>query len=263
MPAARASLASVAKRCGAGDLADELGRGQRPETGLGEQVRRDLGDEVGDLGLERVDRRRSARAGGAARRGRSARASSARRARGAGRSASLHFFENSAPPGSVSSGQRSCRCHCSVLLSATRVRTRRSRWSTSRRMSSSGPASAAVGNVSMPSRQRRARDRERVDRSDLPRSRLERRDAGHQPGRDANDALAARDQEPLQRAARHAGSPPAPTPARHRGRAPRSPAPRTREHRPRPSCRRAPDPSQRRPPRPCASACGCPPRARS
>ena len=41
-PAARASLASVAKRLGAGDLADELGRGQRPEAGLGEQLRRDL-----------------------------------------------------------------------------------------------------------------------------------------------------------------------------------------------------------------------------
>ena len=57
-PAARASLASVAKRCGAGDLADELGGGQRPEAGLGEQLRRDLGDELGDLGLERVDRLR-------------------------------------------------------------------------------------------------------------------------------------------------------------------------------------------------------------
>ena len=41
---------------GAGDLADELGRGQRPEAGLGEQLRRDLGDELGDLGLERLDR---------------------------------------------------------------------------------------------------------------------------------------------------------------------------------------------------------------
>ena len=41
---------------GAGDLADELGRGQGPEAGLGEQVRRDLGDQVGDLGFERLDR---------------------------------------------------------------------------------------------------------------------------------------------------------------------------------------------------------------
>src|SRR5215218_10387040 len=40
----------------AGDLADELGRGQRPEAGLAQQLRRDLGDEAGDLGLERLDR---------------------------------------------------------------------------------------------------------------------------------------------------------------------------------------------------------------
>ena len=57
-PAARASLASLAKRLRAGDLADQLGRGQRPEAGLGEQLRRDLGDQVGDLGLERLDRLR-------------------------------------------------------------------------------------------------------------------------------------------------------------------------------------------------------------
>jgi hypothetical protein len=33
----------------AGDLADEFGRGQRPEAGLAEQVRRDLGDKLCDL----------------------------------------------------------------------------------------------------------------------------------------------------------------------------------------------------------------------
>jgi hypothetical protein len=37
---------------GAGDLADELGRGQRTEPGLAEQPRRDLSD----LGLQRLDR---------------------------------------------------------------------------------------------------------------------------------------------------------------------------------------------------------------
>jgi len=35
----------------AGDLADELGGDQRPEPGLGQQLRRDLGDELGDLAL--------------------------------------------------------------------------------------------------------------------------------------------------------------------------------------------------------------------
>ena len=39
----------------AGDLADELGRGQRPEPRLGEEVRGDLGDQVGDLGFQRLD----------------------------------------------------------------------------------------------------------------------------------------------------------------------------------------------------------------
>jgi hypothetical protein len=48
-------LGLAAEALGAGDLADELGRRERPETGLGEQLRRDPGDEVGDLGLERVD----------------------------------------------------------------------------------------------------------------------------------------------------------------------------------------------------------------
>ena len=33
----------------AGDLADELGRRQGPEPGLGEQLRSDRGDELGDL----------------------------------------------------------------------------------------------------------------------------------------------------------------------------------------------------------------------
>jgi hypothetical protein len=46
--------ASELGRCGkplrAGDLADELGRGEGPEPGLGEQLRSDLGDRGGDLG---------------------------------------------------------------------------------------------------------------------------------------------------------------------------------------------------------------------
>jgi hypothetical protein len=54
--AARASLAGVAKRCPPGDLADELGRRQRPEARLVEELRRDLGDARGDLALKLVDR---------------------------------------------------------------------------------------------------------------------------------------------------------------------------------------------------------------
>jgi len=39
---------------GAGDLAEELRRGQRPEAGLLEQLRRDLSDQLRDLRLELV-----------------------------------------------------------------------------------------------------------------------------------------------------------------------------------------------------------------
>jgi hypothetical protein len=42
------------KAARAGDLAEQLGRGQGPEAGLAEQLRRGLVDEVGDLGLELV-----------------------------------------------------------------------------------------------------------------------------------------------------------------------------------------------------------------
>ena len=44
-------LGLAAEALGAGDLADELGGGQRPEAGLGEQLRRELRDELGDLAL--------------------------------------------------------------------------------------------------------------------------------------------------------------------------------------------------------------------
>jgi hypothetical protein len=39
-----------------GDLADELGRGQDAAAALGEELRRDVGDEDGELTLERIDR---------------------------------------------------------------------------------------------------------------------------------------------------------------------------------------------------------------
>ena len=136
-----------------------------------------------------------------------------------------------------SSGQRSCRCHCSVLLSATRV---------------ADQALAVVDQqpeVELGARQLRGRQASRGPRrsaaratatasmrSDLPRSRPSAASPAISRVGTRNDALAARDQEPLQASPRRAGSPPAPTPARRRGRAPRPPAPRTRGRRPRPSC---------------------------
>ena len=55
-PAARASLASLANRPAPAISPTSLAAVKRPEAGLGEQLRRDLGDELGDLGLERLDR---------------------------------------------------------------------------------------------------------------------------------------------------------------------------------------------------------------
>jgi hypothetical protein len=52
----RGELGRCREALGAGDLADELGGDQRPESGLGEQLRRDLPHEFGDLALELVDR---------------------------------------------------------------------------------------------------------------------------------------------------------------------------------------------------------------
>src|SRR6266545_3568234 len=86
-PAAR-ELRWCGETLGAGDLTDELGGDQRPEPRLGEQLWRDLFDELGDVALELVDRGGSVRAGGAACRARSGHASSDRRARAGPRSAS-------------------------------------------------------------------------------------------------------------------------------------------------------------------------------
>src|SRR4051812_37210684 len=49
-------LGVAGEAAGAGDLADELGGGQRSQAGLAKQLRRDAGDQLGDLGLERLDR---------------------------------------------------------------------------------------------------------------------------------------------------------------------------------------------------------------
>ena len=53
-PAARASLASLAKRWAPAISPMSLAAVSGPKPGLGEQLRRGLGDELCDLGLERV-----------------------------------------------------------------------------------------------------------------------------------------------------------------------------------------------------------------
>jgi hypothetical protein len=54
-PTGAGELGVAVEAFGAGDLADQLGRSQRPEARLGQQLGRDVVDELGDLGLERVD----------------------------------------------------------------------------------------------------------------------------------------------------------------------------------------------------------------
>ena len=56
MPAARASLASEVKRSAPAISPTSLAAVNGPEAGLGQQVRGDLGDQVGDLGFQRLDR---------------------------------------------------------------------------------------------------------------------------------------------------------------------------------------------------------------
>ena len=68
--------------------------------------------------------------------------------------------------------------------------------------------------------------------SDLPRSRPARRASAISLVGTRNTRSPRRDQKPLERARRRAGSPPAPRPARRRARAPRPAAPRTRARRP-------------------------------
>ena len=210
---------------GAGDLADQLGCGQRTEAGLGEQVGSDRG---------RPDRRSrprarrssgSARAGGAARRGRSGRASSARRARGVGRSWCSTCFENSAPPGSIELGatdradstERAVEPHRDGGPSARGDRPAAGDRAPGRR----APRSAASRPLrARPLGRQRAR---RCGRTWRAPARPARR--GHQPGRDADDALAAGDQKPLQGAGHVPAVLKRPDPLALLVRAPRAPAP--------------------------------------
>ena len=238
-PAARASLASVAKRCGAGDLADELGGGQRPEAGLGEQVRRDLGDEVGDLGFERLDRLREL-------------ADAAQLV--AGDADAHRLLGAREPPGDarapVAVKQRAARQLQFgpevVQMPLQRVVERDALADQPLAVIDeqpqvelgpvqAAPPAARPGLRAAPLARPRARRCCRTCRArELPR-----RDAGHQ--------LASRRAPPARRARsgtaptspRRAGSPPAPTPARRPGRAPIPQRRRSPSRRPGPSARRA------------------------
>ena len=175
-PAARASLASVAKRAAPAISPTSFAAVSGPNPGSIEQLRRDLADELGDLGFQRVDRL-----------GQLAQTAQlvagdpdAHRllgARQAPRDARAPLAVEQRAAGQLELGPEVVQVPLQRVIERRPARrTSRSRWSTSSRMSSSGPASSAVGNVSRPSAKRRARDGQRIDRSDLPRSRLERRE---------------------------------------------------------------------------------------
>src|SRR5215212_7076335 len=102
MPAALASWGVGCETVGAGDLADELGRGQRSAAGLGDQLQRQCGHQLCDLGLERLIAAVSSRSRRSSSRAMRTRIVCSARARRRAIFA-LHLFENNAPPGSVSS----------------------------------------------------------------------------------------------------------------------------------------------------------------
>ena len=225
-------LGVAGEALGAGDLADELARGQRPEAGLGQQLRRDLGDELGDLGLERVDGRGRARAGGAARRGRSGRAPSARCAPGAGRSWSTTSSTTTRSPGRSArargrAGARAGRCRARRASEPAVRGDRPAAGCRARRRPARRPATAPRLRVA-PRGRPPARRSDRTCRGRGWRA-ARRPSTASRPGRRARRRRAGT----ARRRPRRDGSPPAPRPARRPGRAP-NPAPRrSRARRPR------------------------------
>jgi hypothetical protein len=112
------------------------------------------------------------------------------------------------------------------------VRTSRSRWSTSSRRSNSRPASAAVGKVSIPTPSAARATEIASMRSDLPRSRLERR----VPAIKRVDTRTTRSPRPIrkrssapdtcrQSSSAHTRGPPRPRPHTSRAANPRAPTP--------------------------------------
>ena len=112
--------------------------------------------------------------------------------------AGVHFFENSAPPGSSSSGQRSCRCQSSVVVERDALADEPFAVIDQQPEVELGPGQLRDRQRLEAFAQRGAGDGERVDAVGLAALAAARARAGHQPGRDPDDALAAGDQEPLE-----------------------------------------------------------------
>ncbi len=261
-PAARASLASAGEAAGAGDLADELGRGQRPEAGLGEQLRRDLGDQAGDLALERLDGLREL-------------ADAAQLVAG---DADAHRLlgpreptRDPRRPGAVeqrAAGQSQLGPEV-VQMPLQRVVERHALADQSLAMIDEQPQ-VELGALQLRRRQRvqalaqrRSRDRHRVDAVGLAALTSAAPRASHQLRRHPQDPLAAVDQKPLERPRDMPTILDRPDPLAAEPARPAQPALRSLGRRPGPSARPPTRPSSLRPLRSCASACERPPPARS
>ena len=200
---------------GAGDLADELGGGQGAAAALGEQLRRVAFDERGELCLELVDARGELADAATSSSRRSSREWSAVRGRAGGEAFPSQLAVSARRPGSRARARGRADASAALLISRVRVATRRSRWSTSRRMSSSAPASCATGSSSRPSliaaRATRPRRSSRTCRARAM-------SGARRPSASARRARPARRGRAGTARARRtrAGSPRSPTPARGR-----------------------------------------------
>ena len=237
MPPARASLASVAKRWAPAISPIELGRRSAARS----RARRAAAARPGRRARRSRPRARRWSASSSRRWRSSSRAirtrvvCSARARRRAIRGA--HFFENNAQPGKRQLGPEVVQVPEQVVverdahpdqplavidqqpdveLDAGQLRRPAARSRPSR------SAARATASASM--------------RSDLPRSRPRAALAGHQPRRDADDALAADEQEPLERARDVPAVLQRPDPLAAQAARPVAAPRRTRGRRPRPSC---------------------------
>ena len=199
MPPARASLASLEKRWAPAISPISLPAVSGPKPGSASSCGATCGDEIGDLVLERGRWSVRARACGAARRGRSGPARSARRAPDAERCGVVHFFDSNARcRAELCSGHRSCRCQSRSLIE------RGAHPDQPFAVIDQQPdVELDAGQLGDRQRvdafaQRGAGDGERVDPVGLAALAAAAALAGHQPGRDPDDALAANEQEPLE-----------------------------------------------------------------
>ena len=262
MPPARASLASLVKRCAPAISPISLPAVSGPEAGLGEQLRRDLGDELGDLGLERVDGARELAqvaqlvAGDPDARG------------------LLGACQAPSDPGRPLLGEQGAARERllgpEVVQVPEQVVVERDRHADEpfAVIDQQPDVELDAGQLADRQRvqafaQRGAGDGDRVDAVGLAALAAAAARAGHQPRRDPDHALATDEQKPLERARDVPAVLQRPDPLAAQAASPVQRPRRSRARRPRRSCRRAARRLPRRPRRSCASACACPHRARS